>query len=651
MRRVLPLLILLATAAPAQAHSVDRHTRASATKALERAQRLAEGRGVRSGREFSPALQQLVAQRSDLSTEQRRQADRLLLRPTDPTDTGPGGPYSPAATVRNDCTNARFCIHWVETTSDAIDNTDTSPANGKPDYVDDMIASFQTSFDVENTQLGWIAPKSDGSLGGNSKTDVYIKDVGDEGIYGYASTDPGQGSTNRNRFAYLVMDNDYDPLQFPGYTDPLAPMQVTAAHEYNHVLQYAYDTFQDTWMFESTATWSEDKVFDAVDDYVFYLDSWAKEPDEPITSPGDGSFIPTPDDDLKMYGSAIWNHWIDAIYGPQVVRRAWEVSIANTVAGGGFAPRAYDAAIKEAGGPGFASELGTFSVATAFWETANSGIHEGASFGTSVTRSGTLTAGGAGVSGFLDHTAFALYDVPVPSGASQLNLTGGLPAGTSGAIALVGSDGTNQNRAVSLLDGDGRVTVSLSDPGRFSRITAVVVNTDTSNAGFDASDWAWTRDAQPFTLSATTGAVPVDPTPTPTAPPTVTPPPPPPPSPPPATSLRLSRNSTKIGPVARKGVLSLFMRTNKAGRATAKATVDRATALRLRVGRRTTTAGTGGRTATAAARLKVNVKLTKKLRAALKRQKRALTIKVQVTFVPTDGTSTVRRTIAIRLRR
>jgi hypothetical protein len=594
MRRALPLLILLLAAAPAQAQAqnVDRHNRASATEALERAQRLAEGRGVRSGRELSAALQRLVARRSDLSTEQRRQADRLLVRPTDPTDSGPGGPYSPAATVRHDCTNAHFCIHWVETTSDAIDTADANPANGKPDYVDDMIASFQTSFDVENTQLGWIPPKSDGTLGGSSsKTDVYIKDVGAEGIYGYASTDPGQ--SGRSRFAYLVLDNDYDPSQFPGYTDPLAPMQVTAAHEYNHVLQYAYDTFQDTWMFESTATWAEDKVFDSVNDYVFYLDPWAHEPDEPITSPGDG--VAPSDDDLKMYGSAIWNHWIDAIYGPQVVRRAWEVSIAR----GDFAPGAYDAAIKEAGGPGFGSELGTFSVATAFWETANSGIHEGASFGEEVARRGTLTPGGGGVTGLLDHTAFAIYDVPVPSGASRLNLEGGLPAGTRGAIALIGTDGSNQDRTVAPLDADGRVSLSMADPGRFSRIKAVVVNTDTSASGFGLDDWNWTKDAQAYSLTATTGAV--TPTPTPTPAPTITPPPPPPP--PPATSIKLSRSTTKLATIARKGILPFFLRTNKAGRATAKATVDRATATRLKVGRRTTTAGTGRRTATAPARV------------------------------------------------
>ena len=92
----------------------------------------------------------------------------------------------------------------------------------------------------------------------------------------------------------------------------------------------------------------------------------------------------------------------------------------------------------------------------------------------------------------------------------------------------------------------------------------------------------------------------------------------------------------------RKGVLALFARTNKAGRLSARATVDSATAKLLRVGRRTTTAGTGSRTASAPARLKINVKLTHKLRAAIKRNRdRALKVKVGVAFTPADGTRAV----------
>jgi hypothetical protein len=255
----------------------------------------------------------------------------------------------------------------------------------------------------------------------------------------------------------------------------------------------------------------------------------------------------------------------------------------------------------------------------------------------------------------LDHTAFALYAVPVPSGASELHLTGGLPAGTAGAIALVGIAGNSQTRTVGILDADGRVTVSLADPGRFSRITAVVVNTDTSNTGRNTTlgEWRWSKDAQPYSLSATTGAVPVEPTPTPTATatPTATPTVTPTPTPTTRTSLVLSRSTTKIASAARTGFIALFARTNKAGRLSAKSTVDAATARRLKVGRRTTSTGTTRRTATAPSRLKLKVKLTRKSRAALKKQRSlTLRVKVRVTLVPADGTAAVTRTISILLR-
>ena len=74
--------------------------------------------------------------------------------------------------------------------------------------------------------------------------------------------------------------------------------------------------------------------------------------------------------------------------------------------------------------------------------------------------------------------------------------------------------------------------------------------------------------------------------------------------------------------------------------------------MRLKVGRRTTSAGTAQRTFRSPARLKINVKLTRKVRAALKRHRgKAVTVKVAVSFTPNDGSGTVRRTFTLRLRR
>ena len=48
------------------------------------------------------------------------------------------------------------------------------------------------------------------------------------------------------------------------------------------------------------------------------------------------------------------------------------------------------------------------------------------------------------------------------------------------------------------------MTVRLGDPGRFSRITAVVVNADASADGFSARrlDWRYLTDRVPFEIRA-----------------------------------------------------------------------------------------------------------------------------------------------------
>src|SRR5688500_14627571 len=95
----LVVLLVLALTAPAVA-------------ALERAQDLRAGRGVVTGRELTLALARLAARYEALTPQGRREADRLLARPTD----GAGDPQGDGWTVAEHsppfCTT-NFCIHWV----------------------------------------------------------------------------------------------------------------------------------------------------------------------------------------------------------------------------------------------------------------------------------------------------------------------------------------------------------------------------------------------------------------------------------------------------------------------------------------------------------------------------------------------------------
>ena len=91
---------------------------------------------------------------------------------------------------------------------------------------------------------------------------------------------------------------------------------MTLAHEYNHILQFGYDAYQDAWFAESTATWMEDQVYNGIDDYLRYVRRWVKRWDTPLTTSS-----------IKEYGSAVWNQWLARRYGGSIVRQAWARAI------------------------------------------------------------------------------------------------------------------------------------------------------------------------------------------------------------------------------------------------------------------------------------------------------------------------------------
>jgi hypothetical protein len=196
----------------------------------------------------------------------------------------------------------------------------------------------------------------------------------------------------------------------------------------------------------------------------------------------------------------VWNHWLDHRYGPAAVRSAWEQSVAS----GDFAPGAYNAAITGAGGAGFTDEFDRFAATVAEWNAPGSGFPD---HYPDVPRAASLPAGSQTSPFALAHTTFALFDVPVPT-APTIRLTGTLPAGTNGAIALVGRTGADPNGGtvtsnVVPMPTGGTAVVTLDNPAQFGRITAVVVNADPSQVGFSAQtqDWVFTKDATGVVLS------------------------------------------------------------------------------------------------------------------------------------------------------
>jgi hypothetical protein len=412
-------------------------------------------------------------------------------RPTDDPDPNRNAYTVPQAPRSPKC-GRHFCVHWVAEGIDAPDLTD-SDADGVPDFVKRVLNVAEHVHTIENDKLGWREPKSDGHIGGgDGKTDIYLSQIGGE-LFGYAAPDRGQSSKQhpipRRLHGYLVLDNDYSAFEFPG-TTPSNDLQVTLAHEYNHILQFGYDAFQDAWFAESSATWMEDQVYNGIDDYLRYVRRWVHRWDTPLTTSS-----------IKEYGTAIWNEWLARRYGISIVRKAWAGAI--HVRPGGFSVGSYDAAIRAAGRSDFDHDFARFSAAVAEWRTGE-GFRESTLY-PNMPRQGHLPLNGSSLTRVLNHTTFALLRVKAQaSKAVVVHMVA--PRGTAASLALVGRLGSERRghtvTRLAFSRGGGALRVRLSDPHRFSRITAVVVNADAAADGFSARrlDWRYLTEQVPFEI-------------------------------------------------------------------------------------------------------------------------------------------------------
>lgn len=425
-------------------------------------------------------------------------------------------------------------------------------------------------------------------------------------------------------------------------------------------------------------------MFPGANDYVSsYLPRWAACTSTPLTT---GSQSGTTCQQIKIYGSAVWNHWLATRPDRNVIRRAWEGSQAS----GSFAPAAYGNAISPSGGTAsFSSEFATFSASVAEWRAPGSVYPDSGCGGyPDVERASTLSIDGPAQSVTLDHTTFRLLNIPVDASKAQAHLTATLPAGLNGAIAVVGRTGTNPGAgvvttALRKLPSGGTGEVTLENPGQYGRITAVLVNASAQQTGYNQAteDYIWNQDAQAFSSRVTStagrdsGEVTTAATSAPrcskfagpvfnvgaTSQSTATPGATPAPAisapassgtnvttsvpTPPALTTRLALKSPqKLSTVLAKGV-SFRLRCNRACRVKGRLRLAGAGTRGLK---RNQTMGTVSTRLSKAGVKAIRIKLTRKVRAALRRKR---VVKVKLTVVGTASSGkpkTITRTLTLR---
>ena len=209
-----------------------------------------------------------------------------------------------------------FRIHYDLTGTDSVDITITNE-NNIPDYINTMANIFEEVYYHDITELGYTPPPSDGTEGGSSHYDIYVKSTNAYGWtdYGTKIGDNQNSSENENNvyLSFITLRNNY--IGFPN--TELENIQVTAAHEFFHAIQLGYDGDEALWLMEATAVWMEEEHYDDVNDCYQYMIPWFEKPNLSLNSLAG----------LHPYGSFILFKYIDEhLGGADIIKRTWEQS-------------------------------------------------------------------------------------------------------------------------------------------------------------------------------------------------------------------------------------------------------------------------------------------------------------------------------------
>jgi len=197
--------------------------------------------------------------------------------------------------------SAHFCVHYRPNRSAASGGATLSQAQT-------TLTTMEYVYAKEVSAYGFRAPVADS----DGKFDVFLDQLGDQGLYGFCAPD----SNSRVTTSWCGLDNDFAVSEFG--IPPINALRVTAAHEFFHAIQYAYDAGDSTWFLEGTAAWVEDEVYPAINDYVQYLNAsqlrnWRQSLD----------YLGS----LHRYSSVIfWKFLAERYRNPAVIRQIWEAA-------------------------------------------------------------------------------------------------------------------------------------------------------------------------------------------------------------------------------------------------------------------------------------------------------------------------------------
>lgn len=208
--------------------------------------------------------------------------------------------------------SGRFLIHYTTSGTDAVPSL--AWVQTVAQTFDDVAASYLS--------LGWkLAPTAAGI-----PYDVFLRELSALRLYGQTTSGqslPSPGFANAVG-SFIEIDDDYleavyqNALVGPLTTaqKALQSLQITAAHEYHHSIQYGYNFFFDVWYAEATATWHEDELYDNVNQLYVYLD-------DALDNSNLSLDIPASVTTGGGYGRWLFNRHLAENHGADIVRTLW----------------------------------------------------------------------------------------------------------------------------------------------------------------------------------------------------------------------------------------------------------------------------------------------------------------------------------------
>ncbi len=241
--------------------------------------------------------------------------------------------YAPDSEYVYDSPAGHFKIHYAVTGGHRVyQATRDDNGNGVPDYVDATGRILDSVYSHIMDTLGYDPPPSDSfydTVGrGDGRFDVYFSDLLGPyfGLTWIERTLPGQTYPMRVT-TFMQLENDYQEMA--RYRNrPLDAVRVTCAHEFFHAVQFGIDATENEvdvtpdgqrvrpyWL-EISAVWMEEEIYDDINDYYSYLDTFFVNPRVSIQK-FDNVF------DLHPYASTVFAVYLSERFGRDIIKDIW----------------------------------------------------------------------------------------------------------------------------------------------------------------------------------------------------------------------------------------------------------------------------------------------------------------------------------------